>query len=273
MTLAGQDFQMYTIYDKSGDATTLSAVAKIAREADVILFGEHHNCPVTHWLQLKLFQSLHDASDGNLALGMEMFEADDQIKIEEYLADQISESSFEKEARIWPNYRTDYKPLVQFAKINNIPVVATNVPRRYASAVYKKGIETLDSLSKDSKRYMAPLPIAFDAELPLYKEMLTMMDGSHGGENFPKAQAIKDATMAHHILKLCKKKYQVLHINGKLHSDNYEGIYWYLNQKRKAPSIVTISISAQDHVGQLDDEAKGVADFIICVPNDMIKTH
>ena len=58
----------------------------------------------------------------------------------------ISEKNFEKEARLWPNYKTDYKPLVSFAKDNNLSFVATNIPRRYASAVFKNGLKKLRNL-------------------------------------------------------------------------------------------------------------------------------
>lgn len=79
----------------------------------------------------------------NLILGAEMFESDNQVILNEYLAGLISQSSFENEARLWPNYKTDYKPLVEFAKTNKLQFVASNVPRRYASLVNSKGFEDL----------------------------------------------------------------------------------------------------------------------------------
>ena len=68
---------------------------------------------------------------------------------------------YEAEARLWDNYSTDYAPFVFFAKENKIPFIATNVPRRYANVVKDNGLQYLDSLSNEAKRYLPPLPIQF----------------------------------------------------------------------------------------------------------------
>ena len=133
----------------------------------------------------------------------------------------IPEAKFEDEARLWQNHKTDYKPLLQFAFEQGIRFVATNVPRRYANLVYRKGFEGLDSLSDEAKKYLPPLPVAYDPELPGYKSMREMGQMGHGkvSDNLPKAQAIKDATMAHFILKNWSAGKQLLHFNGAYHSD------------------------------------------------------
>ena len=135
-----------------------------------------------------------------------MFETDNQLLIDEYFADIIKEASFEKEVRLWENYQTDYKPLIRFAKQNGLKFVASNIPRRYASVVASGGFEALRKLSPEALKYIAPLPVEYDPELPCYKEMLSM-DAAIGGtmekkvnENLPKAQAIKDATMAKSVV-------------------------------------------------------------------------
>jgi len=54
--------------------------------------------------------------------------------------------------------------------------------------------------------------------------MLSMQ--SHGGENLPKAQALKDATMAFFISENYIFGKIFIHFNGAYHSDNYEEILW-----------------------------------------------
>ncbi|MDZ7775007.1 MAG: ChaN family lipoprotein [Bacteroidales bacterium] len=78
---------------------------KIA-DADVVFFGELHNNPVAHWLQLEVTRDLYQEKNGNLVLGAEMFEADNQLIIDEYLEGTIRQKDFEKEARLWSNYGT-----------------------------------------------------------------------------------------------------------------------------------------------------------------------
>ena len=151
--------------------------------------------------------------------------------MDEYLSGDIKQKSFEAEAKLWNNYSTDYKPLVELAKENELRFVASNIPRRYASIVHKGGFEVLGNLSEEAKELIAPLPIEYDAELPCYKGMLEMKGGmGHVNENLPKAQAIKDATMAHFILEDFNPGSLVIHFNGSYHSDNYESISWYLKK-------------------------------------------
>lgn len=198
------DKPTYRLFDSKGKTAKYKKLLKDASGADVVLFGELHNNPIAHWLQLQLTKDLFEEHGEKLVLGAEMFESDNQLLLDEYLAELIRESNFENEAKLWKNYTTDYKPLVGFAKQNKIPFIATNIPRRYASIVNQKGFEGLLELEEEALKLIAPLPVQYDPELPGYKAMMEMMGGmgkDQGNDNFPKAQAIKDATMAHFILE------------------------------------------------------------------------
>ncbi|MCA1759918.1 MAG: ChaN family lipoprotein, partial [Bacteroidales bacterium] len=122
----------YYLFNKDGKDIKYEKMLKEAEDADIILFGESHDNSISHWLQLELTKDLYDLKKDNLVLGAEMFETDNQVILDEYLESLISMTSFESNARLWSNYRTDYKPLVEFAKTNKLKFVATNVPRRYA---------------------------------------------------------------------------------------------------------------------------------------------
>lgn len=269
-----EDPLAYRIYDGKGKQSDWSAILASVEPGSVVLFGELHNNAISHWLQLRLLQSLHQSYADQLVLGMEMFEADDQVVLNEYLAGNIKEKNFKADARFWKNYGTDYKPLVEFCKENSLSVIASNVPRRYASMVYSGGFESLDGLSAEAKSWMPPLPIPYDAEQPAYQEMLEMMGSGHGGENFPKAQAIKDATMAYFSAKHLPEKGVLLHLNGAFHSDNQQGIAWYLPKYRENVTQLTITTKEVDDPATFDDkELRGTADFIILVAEDLTKTH
>ena len=207
-------------------------------------------------------------------MGAEMLEADNQLILDEYMNRQISYDRFEAEARLWDNYSTDYAPFVFFAKENHIPFIATNVPRRYANVVKDRGLQYLDSLSDEAKRYLPPLPVSFT-----YKEeeqgafaLMHMMGKSKGNaEYLAQAQAIKDATMGWFIARNMKSKF--LHFNGNYHSDFQGGIIPYLLQYRPGTTVKTVCSVRQESIGQLDEENKGRADFYICVPEDMTSTY
>jgi uncharacterized iron-regulated protein len=264
----------YSLYDKEGKPEKYDKMMKELADADIVLFGESHDNPIAHWLQLEVTKDLFESKKKDLVLGAEMFESDVQVVVNEYLTGAISAASFENESRPWPNYKTDYKPLVEFAKKNELKFVATNVPRRYASLVNSKGFEGLDGLSAEAKAFLPPLPIRYDAELNCYKSMMNMEGmGDHVTENFPKAQAIKDATMAHFIMKNWSKNKLFLHYHGSYHSENFESIYWYLKQANPKLKIVTIHTVSQTNIDELEKENTGKADFTICVDEDMTKTR
>lgn len=269
------DMTAYKLFTSQGKEIKYKKMLNEIKDADVVFFGELHNNPIAHWLQYELTKSLYNSKKEQLVLGAEMFESDNQLILDEYLKGIISEKKFEDEARLWPNYNTDYKPLVNFAKEQQLVFVATNIPRRYASLVFTDGFEGLEKLSNEAKKYFPKLPIKYDPELNCYKSMMAMGGGmpGHGADNFPKAQAVKDATMANFILKYWKKGQLFLHFNGAYHSDNHESIIWYLKQADPGLKIMTITTVEQDEIEDLAEESRGKADYILCVPASMTKTH
>ncbi len=268
--LIAQEKSPYAVFTKTGQKTTYAKLLRQAAKSEVVLFGEYHDNSVVHWLELELAKDL--ATKTPLTLGAEMFEADNQLQLNAYLANKITQKELDSTARLWPNYKTDYKPLVDWAKEKSLPFIATNVPRKYASLVYKKGLEVLLELTEQEKTWMAPLPIFYDANLPGYANMLAEM-GGHGGENLPKAQAIKDATMAYFIEKNLPKKGVFLHYNGTYHSDNFEGIGFYLKRALPELKIITISTVTQADLNALAPENVSKADFILVIDEDVVKTY
>lgn len=268
--LQAQDKKAYLLYDKNGKKTTYAKLLKETQKTQVVLFGEYHNNAICHWLQLELTQDL--AQIKPLVLGAEMLETDNQNQINQYLKGEINQKQLDSTARLWPNYPTDYKPLVDFAKENKLPFIATNIPRRYASLVFKKGLEELQNLPLEEQKFIAPLPINFDLNLPGYKSMLEMQGGK-AGDKMPKAQAIKDATMANSIIKNLQPNSVFIHYNGSYHSDNFEGINWYLKQYNSNIQIITIATVEQKDITKLEKENFNKANFILVIDEDVTKTY
>lgn len=120
----GQELSAYQLYNKEGKKVDFGKMVKSLNEKDVILFGELHNDPIAHWMQLKLTKKLDENRD--LAMGAEMFERDNQTAINHYLSGEIDAKGLDTTARLWTNYKTDYKPLLDYAKDNEIDFIATN---------------------------------------------------------------------------------------------------------------------------------------------------
>lgn len=266
------DKQSYVLFNSKGNKANYDQLLAEAKKADIVLFGELHDNPICHWLQKELTEDLYADKKEKLVMGAEMFEADDQITLDEYLAGRVSEKTMKEEIKLWHNFVTDYKPLLDIAKINNLKFIACNIPRRYANMVYSRGEKSLDSIDIEAKKWIAPYPIKYDANLKCYKEIFENA-GGHGGENLPKSQAYKDATMAHFILKNWAIGKTFIHYNGAYHSNYHQGIEWYLKQQNPNLKILVISSIEQKDNSKLEEKSFDSGDFIICTPLTLTKTY
>ncbi|HRY99720.1 MAG TPA: ChaN family lipoprotein [Bacteroidales bacterium] len=268
------DKPAYVIYTSEGKRADFGDLLKASVKSDIVYFGELHDNPISHWLEYELMVGMHKELGEKLTLGAEMFERDNQLMLDEYISGTISAKSFEQQARLWPNYKTDYKPLVDYAQKNQLKFVATNIPRRYASLVHGKGFEALKDLDRAARETFAPLPIPYDSTLSCYSEMMKMGEMSgHASPNLPRAQAVKDATMGYFIVEERSRGSVVLHFNGAYHSDNRQGILWYVDHYKRNLAQLTISTVQQDDMESLEEQHKGKADFIIVVPGSMTRTY
>lgn len=271
-----QNVKAYQFYNQKGKEVTTDQLAKELAEYDVVFFGENHNSSINHWLQLKITEALYQQKNGQLILGAEMFERDNQSQLNQYLNGTFDAKTLKDSARLWNNYATDYKPLVDFAKDKKLNFIATNIPRRYASQTSKEGLESLNKLTAKEKTYIAQLPIKVTLDTPGYPEMKKMM-GDHAEEmkvmNFISAQATKDATMAESILKNIKSGKTFVHYNGNYHSKEFGGIYWYIKQKNPTLKMAVISVfESETPELKIPEKDYIPSEFNLIIPADMTKT-
>jgi len=267
-----QTDQAFVVYNTKGKKVSIAKMTRESIDAQLILFGEFHDNPISHWLELELLKELFNQKGKKLIVGFEMFEQDQQAALDRYLIGGITDKQLKDSLRLWPNYSTDYKPLILFAKENKLACIASNVERKYASLLFKSGRIALDTISPLKKSQMADLQFPIDTTLSQYAS-LNEMAAHMGGGNMLEAQALKDATMAKYILQELREDNQIIHYNGAYHSDYYQGILWYIQQSKPLIKVTTISTVSQQKVNKLEKEHLGKADFIICVTESMTSTH
>ncbi len=261
----------YRIYDATGNPANISQVIEAAGKSDVIFLGENHDDTVAHFLQAEIFKKLQESNIGkrNVVLSLEMFERDVQIVLDEYLKDLITEKKFLDDSRPWNNYKTDYRPLVEYAKQNKLAVIAANAPRRYINMVSRGGRETLDKLTPEAKRWLSPLPYAQPSE-QYAKKFTALMGGTsssnHGVSKILDSQTLWDATMAFSISEFLKKQKNalVVHLNGSFHTENRLGTaeqFLKLNPKSK---ILVVTMRYEDDFSKFDKtKHENLGDFVI----------
>jgi uncharacterized iron-regulated protein len=266
----------YKIYDtRIKQIVTFDKIVTDMANADVLFFGEEHNDSAGHYLENKIFRALYAAYGDKIVLSMEMFETDNQTALDDYLHGFIDEARLGKDARLWSNYK-DYRPMVEYAKQNQIPVIAANPPRRYVSLVTKRGMKALDSLSKDAKKFLPPLP--YDTLSGRYRDkFMDIMKGSPGStsQNIYYSQSLWDASMSYSIYKYLKsnKHKKVFHCVGGFHTEEKLGTTAQLQKRNKKLKILNIASFSDASFASPDWEKfsyKG--DYIILTNPDLKKT-
>jgi uncharacterized iron-regulated protein len=263
----------YSLFNKKGKEVSTEKMLKEIANADVIIFGELHNNPICHWMEIEILRAL-SYGDNKCVMGMEMFERDQQTVLNELMDGVFPLKRLDQYTRTWPNYATDYQPLLEIALERGVPIVATNIPRQYASFVFKHGIDSLKTL--DIASHLIPqLDFSVDTTLSSYAEVLSMGNNmpGHGSKNFLYAQAIKDVSMAERLLEEKRSDVQLYHINGSFHSKNQEGICHYLLKKAPELKIVTIQSREVDNPAEFQQQNDDKASFYLQINPLMTKSY
>jgi uncharacterized iron-regulated protein len=293
--------------DKTADLTTdytilagretmqpcsLDVMAAQLNAADVVFVGENHDHKQGHMLELTLLTEMHRRNPA-VVLSLEMFERDVQEVVDEYLEDYVTESSFLQAARPWPNYKEDYRPLIEFCKQNRLPVIAANAPRRYVNIVSRKGQGALKPLPRVARGYLAALPYSMEIPAGYSKQLDEVFGTPHGEEphakttstasastasastasastaNLKEAQGLWDATMADSIARAVRRHpgHRILQVNGCMHSDSGYGIADRLHKLMPALKIMIVSIKPDESYPHITpSQYVGIGDFVIVTP-------
>jgi uncharacterized iron-regulated protein len=256
-------------------------VAALAADADIVLVGEEHEDTATHRIELALLSALHQKRQ-RVGLSLEMFERDTQTALDAYLGGAIAEDEFLKQARPWKNYQTDYRPLVEYAKANKLPVIASNVPRRLATKVATgKGLSELAGLAAGDAQWVASeIDAPRDGYWWRFRETMRGHEGAEANDAsmlaFYEAQCVKDETMAESIARFWMRtaagtpaRTLVVHYNGDFHSDYGEGTALRVRRRVPTASTIVVTIIPVDNLDAANGAAEaGRAAYVIFCPHE-----
>ena len=281
----------YRLYRGDGSPATMDDLASASQNADAIFLGEVHDDPTGHQVELQILERL---ASPRLALGLEMFERDVQPVINEYLSGFINEENLRTSARAWPNYKTDYRPLMEFAVKQKLPVIASNAPRRYVNRVYRLGSAALSPLPEYAAAWLAPLPYA--PASPAYAQKFRQEMAEHMPPSPPptkgkpaetvaptmteadmahalEAQSLWDATMAFSVADYLTRHpgSSVLHVNGSAHTAEHLGIVEQLGRYRPATHSLVVTICPAALPLHFEMDMKSQGDFVVVTDSSLIK--
>jgi uncharacterized iron-regulated protein len=254
--------------------------------ADVIFVGEQHDDPNTHRLELGMLEGLRRRRVP-VIVSLEMFERDVQPAVDRYLSGAMVEAEFLTDARPWPRYATDYRPLIELARAHGWPVLAANVPRRFASEVAKSGKPALDRLSSGDRAHAArELECPRDA----YFDRFAAAMGNHSTpgskpaepapvtdeakradttERYYWSQCMKDETMAESIAAAFDRRPgqqgTIVHFNGAFHSDFGAGTAERTRRRLAGRRVAVVTILPVTSVDALTPSVEDLkrADYLV----------
>lgn len=228
---------------------SLNRLASQLAKADVVVIGEYHGHQASHLLQARLQAQLHRINPDQI-LTLEQFNLDRQPALSDYLAGQSGETEMREDAEAWDNYRGSYRPLVEYARQHNLPVIAANAPADVVRCVGRTGPNYLDRLPAEQRQALPKQPFR---DTPAYREkFVEAIRGTHGTndsamtermDNTYKAQLLRDNTMAMRILEARERypEHQVVHMTGTFHSEQGLGTVALLRQQAPKLSVAVVS--------------------------------
>lgn len=261
------------------EASPAELLVRLER-ADVVFIGEQHDDPETHRAEAELLAAIGQ-SGRPVIVSLEMFERDVQSIVDDYLTGRVAEREFLARSRPWDRYATDYRPLVELAKQRGWPVIAANVPRQLASAVGRRGMAELDSLTPSARRVAAfeTLCPRDDYHARFMESMQSHSAGagaaSQAGDSLPTAmaerfylaQCLKDETMAESIVTArlaAPRNAVVIHFDGAFHSDYAQGTVARVKRRQPPWTLVVLSaVPVADPAAAPIVTQSGKADYII----------
>jgi len=283
------------IRGEDGVVNTLNQVADDLSRYDVVFFGEFHGHSGIHLAQMQMFRALQQRN-GDMTLSLEQFERDTQPLVDQYLNGEIGEKTLQEDGRGWDNYEQSYRPLVEFAKDNGLPVLAANAPKQAVICVGKKGPEILDEMPQPDRSWVADdLHVEEGAYMDKYKGFMggssTHGKKQHGAQSDQETDAEADAKMAKIMEAMVLKSFsaqvtrddtmaesiarhlqtnpgrKVLHLDGNFHSASHLGTVERLKMRMSRLKIAVINpIAAEDNnKPALSDQETATGDYILLV--------
>jgi uncharacterized iron-regulated protein len=290
-------YETALIKSSTGEVRTVEQAADELSGYDVVFFGEFHGHPGNHLQQMRIFQALHERNP-DMALSMEQFERDTQASVDQYLAGEIGEQAMQDDARGWDNYEQSYRPLVEYAKHNGLPVIASNAPKGIVICVGKHGPEILDQIPQPDRGWVAEeLHLGEGAYWDKYLHFIASSfthgaggkdsDTGHQGEKATEteipeemlpmakrsfsAQVTRDDTMAESIAKHLEQHpgRKVLHLDGNFHSASHLGTVERLKIRMPELKIAVINpIGVEDSNAPVwSEEDAATGDYILLIQN------
>lgn len=236
-------------------------IVKANLDAKAFLIGESHDKYAHHDTQLQFVKELNEAGK-DVAIGLEMFQRKFQPVLESYLKGEITQGEMLLKTEYYDRWRFDfrlYKPIFDYAKEHNIPLVALNLEQELTKKISSGGIPALSD--EEMKQIPSDIEYTEGAYKDFLRSVFMMHEAGRMFENFYQAQILWDETMADSASKYMSanpdKTIVILAGNG--HVRYRFGIADRLERRTGVKGVVVV---------QDEDYAAGIGDYAL-YPDEM----
>ena len=247
--------------DGAGRLIERDGVLRRAAQAPAVLLGERHDSAEHHRWQLQTLTALH-ALNRNIAIALEMIPRAKQPVLDRWIEGRMSEADFLREVewrRVWGFDPQLYMPILHFARMNRVPLVAINVEQDLVRRTSREGWAAIPEADRQGVGTAAAPPAG-------YVDYLSQVMGQHetpgSGETgkdserfrrFVEAQSVWDRAMAERIAETRRQTGRtVVTIVGSGHIQSRYGIPHQLADLGIPDSVVLLPWDAGRPCEQLN---------------------
>lgn len=210
-----------------GQAADAAALLADLAERRVVLLGEQHERLAHHRWQLHTLAGLH-AHEPRMAIGLEMLPREAQPVLDAWVAGELDEAGFLAESDWLGSWGYDpdaYLPILHFARMQRIPLLALNVTPALRQRIAEEGWE---AIPPEERHAITPPTSASEG----YREALAEVYANHpsaedpeaGLERFVAAQLVWDRAMAQGLADASADTPLVVGLMGRGHVTYGHGV-------------------------------------------------
>ena len=245
---------------------SLATIIPALAEKRVVFIGESHDRFDHHLNQLAVIKRLHEQNP-HWVIGLEFFQQPYQEYLDAYIAGAIDERTFLEKTEYFERWRFDYRlyrPILQYAQEQGIPLLALNIPNEISRKVGRSGLAALT----EQERVWVPETI--DKSDLEYRERLKKVFEEHAGfdegnfENFLEAQLLWDEAMAQRAAEYLKEhpSQSMIILAGSGHLAYGSGIPQRLQRRLEAEAATALLLQNDTE----DTDQRG-ADYVLMTNN------
>ena len=240
--------------------TTVERIIPALAGKRVVFVGEQHTRYDHHLTQLEIIRRLH-AMHPQLAIGIEAFQQPFQQHLDEYIAGTISEQEMLEATEYYRRWRMDYRlyaPILRYAREQQLPVVALNLPVELTRKVGQVGLEGLEQEDRDR------LPALIDRSDAAYEQRIRAVFRRHPNDSgqefahFLEVQLLWDEGMAERAAGFLEAnpEHHMVILAGIGHLANGSGIPRRLTRRLAVDTAIVLN-------GWDGPVEPGLADFLL----------